>query len=197
LSCLPVNGSADGTEGVLHEVGARSGDRFPFDRTITHTGNTLTKNIRGALRLTAALTACTAVLAGCGDGGGYNLTKPPFSGSPACETLTGKLPGELGGHDREKSDVTGAAAWGDGDIILYCGMPEPEAGAACTDEGGVDWVAQEPADDRTAKMFSTHGRNPSVQVRLHDGSADASAVLSALAPAVQEIKAGKPCGTTG
>ncbi|MEW2070395.1 DUF3515 family protein [Streptomyces sp. NPDC007346] len=154
----------------------------------------MTKNTRGALRLAAALTACTAALAGCG-GDGYNLTKPPFSDSPACSTLTGELPAGLGGYDLDESVVTGAAAWGDdGDIILYCGMPEPEAGAECTDEGGVDWVAQKPADDRTAKMFSTHGRDPSVQVRLRNESIDASAVLSALAPAVKGIEAGEPCG---
>ncbi|NEB41097.1 DUF3515 family protein [Streptomyces sp. SID14515] len=157
----------------------------------------MTSNTRGALRLTAALTVCTAALAGCGSGDGYNLTKPPYSGSPACGTLTGKLPGELGGYGIEKSQVTGAAAWGDGgDIILYCGMPEPEAGAECTDEGGVGWVAQKPADDRTAKMFATRGRTPGVQVRIRNESVEASAVLSALAPAVKEIEADRPCGAT-
>ncbi|MER7749414.1 DUF3515 family protein [Streptomyces bacillaris] len=157
----------------------------------------MTRNIRGPLRLAAALTACTAVLAGCGGGDGYNLTKPPFSGSPACDTFTGKLPEKLGGYEKESSNVEGAAAWGDGDVIVYCGMPAPEAGAECVDEGGVDWVAQKPADDRTSKMFSTHDRNPSVQVRLRNEGTDASAVLSALGPAVQDIKAGKPCGTKG
>ncbi|WP_225976928.1 hypothetical protein [Streptomyces griseus] len=76
-------------------------------------------------------------------------------------------------------------------------MPAPETGGDCLDEGGVDWVAQPPADDRTAKMFSTHGREPGVQVRLRNETTDASAVLSALGPAVQDIKAGEPCGTTG
>ncbi|NUW02989.1 DUF3515 family protein [Streptomyces sp. CAI 127] len=156
----------------------------------------MTSNTRGALRLTAAMTVCTAVLAGCGSGDGYNLTKPPFAGSPACATLTGNLPGELGGYGIETSEVTGAAAWGSGgDIILYCGMPEPEAGAECTDEGGVGWVAQKPADNRTAKMFAAQGRDPGVQVRIRDESIDTSAVLAALAPAVKEIKADRPCGT--
>ncbi|MFI7237035.1 hypothetical protein [Streptomyces cyaneofuscatus] len=45
-------------------------------------------------------------------------------------------------------------------------MPEPEAGGGdCFDEGGVDWVARPPTDDRTARMFSTQGRDPGVQVR--------------------------------
>ncbi|MFF6905896.1 DUF3515 family protein [Streptomyces sp. NPDC012389] len=156
----------------------------------------MTRNIHEPLRLAAALTACTALLAGCG-ASGYNLTKPPFSGSPACTTLTGKLPAKLGGYELERSDVTGAAAWGDGDVIVYCGMPAPKAGGDCIDEGGVDWVAQTPADDRTAKMFATHGREPSVQVRLRNETTDASAVLSDLGPAVQDIKAGEPCGTAG
>ncbi|MEU0160725.1 DUF3515 family protein [Streptomyces sp. NPDC006261] len=156
----------------------------------------MTRNIRGPLRLAAALTAGTAFVAGCG-GSGYNLTRPPHSAGPACDTLTGKLPAELGGYDLERSDVTGAAAWGDGDVIVYCGMPEPEAGGDCIDEGGVDWVAQPPADTRTAKMFSTQGRDPAVQVRLRNETTDASAVLSALGPAVKDIEAREPCGSTG
>lgn len=156
----------------------------------------MTRNILGPLRLAAALTAGTALLAGCG-GGGYHLSTPPLAGSPACDTLTGKLPDRLGGYDLERSDVTGAAAWGDGDVIVYCGMPEPEAGGDCVDEGGVGWVAQPPADDRTAKMFSTQGRDPGVQVRLRNETTDVSAVLSALGPAVKDIEAREPCGSTG
>ncbi|MFD8063462.1 DUF3515 family protein [Streptomyces cyaneofuscatus] len=152
----------------------------------------MTRNIHGPLRLAAALTACTALLGACG-GGGYNLSTPPFSGSPACDTLAGELPAQLGGFDLERSDVTGAAAWGDGDVIVYCGMPEPEAGGDCFDEGGVDWVAQPPTDDRTAKMFSTQGRDPGVQVRLRNETTDASAVLSVLGPAVKSIEVREPC----
>ncbi|MFC9034716.1 DUF3515 family protein [Streptomyces arboris] len=155
----------------------------------------MTRTIHGPLRLAAALTACTALLTACG-GGGYNLSTPPFSGSPACDTLTGELPAQLGGYDLERSDVTGAAAWGDGDVIVYCGMPEPGAGGDCIDEGGVDWVAQPPTDARTAKMFSTQGRDPAVQVRLRNETTDASSVLSALGPAVKGIEAREPCGAT-
>ncbi|MFE2290932.1 DUF3515 family protein [Streptomyces sp. NPDC059452] len=158
----------------------------------------MTKSIRKPLRAAAALAACTAActafLAGCGSGDGYNLTKPPFAGNPACDTLTGKLPDELGGHSLEKSNVAGAAAWGDGDIILYCGMPAPDTSDNCSTEGGIDWVAQKPADDRTAKMFSTQGRSPSVQVRFRNETTDPSAVLPSLAPAMKDIKAdGKGC----
>ncbi|MGA6174036.1 DUF3515 family protein [Streptomyces sp. NPDC012600] len=154
----------------------------------------MTRSIRKPLRAAAALAACTAFLAGCGGGDGYNLTKPPFAGSPACDTLTGKLPDKLGGYQLEKTNVAGAAAWGDGDIILYCGMPKPETGADCLTEGGIDWTAQKPADDRTAKMFATQGRDPSVQVRFRNENTDPSAVLPSLAPAVKGIKAdGKGC----
>ncbi|MFD3974261.1 DUF3515 family protein [Streptomyces cyaneofuscatus] len=152
----------------------------------------MTRNIHGPLRLAAALAAGTALLAGCG-GGGYTLTTPPFAGSPACSTLTGQLPDRLGGFALERSDVTGAAAWGDGDVIVYCGMPESEAGGDCFDEGGVDWVAQPPTDDRTVKMFSTRGRDPGVQVRLRNETTDASAVLSALGPAVKSIESRESC----
>ncbi|MCS0635004.1 DUF3515 domain-containing protein [Streptomyces sp. LP05-1] len=156
----------------------------------------MTKHVHRPLRAVVALTACSAFLAGCGSSEGYNLTKPPFGGNPACGTLTGKVPDELGGHRKEESGVAGAVAWGEeGDIILYCGMPEPKAGDDCRTEGGVDWAAQKPADDRTAKMFATQGRNPAVQVRFRSKDADASAVLSALAPAVKDIKAtSKGCG---
>lgn len=160
----------------------------------------MTNDLRGPVRLAAVLTACAAVtasLAGCGGGDGYNLVRPPFSDSPACDTFTGAIPDRLGGYVLEKTDVAGAGAWGDGDVIVYCGMPEPEAGAECIDEGGVDWVAQTPADDRTAKMFATHGRDPGVQVRLHHETTDAASVLSALGPAVQKIEAGEPCAATG
>ncbi len=146
----------------------------------------------GPLRVAAALAACTALLAGCGTGEGYNLTKPPHADSPACDTLTGKVPDELGGHRLAKSSVTGAAAWGDGDIILYCGMPEPEAADDdCLTEDGVDWTSQKPADDRTAAMYATHDRSPAVQVRFTSEDADAPAVLAALAPAVKDIKTGE------
>lgn len=156
-------------------------------------GPQLTSHARSVIRTVAALTACTAFLAGCSSNGGYNLTRPPFAGSPACPTLTGNLPDKLAGHSKEKSDVRGAVAWGDGDIILYCGMPKPDTTAGCLTENGVDWINQKPADDQTAKMVATYGRSPAVQVRFRSKSTDAAAVLSSLATAVRDIKATKHC----
>ncbi|PCG82935.1 hypothetical protein CIB93_27110 [Streptomyces sp. WZ.A104] len=169
----------------------------------------MTKLLRGTLCVAAALTACTALLAGCGLGGGdrgYSLVKPPFSGGPACTALTDRLPEELGGHRLEKPGVDGAAAWGEGDIILYCGMPEPAAAGDCRTVGGVDWVGQKPADDGTAEMFATWGRDTTVQVRFAGKDVGTAAVLQSLAPVVKQIKeaeagtageASTGCGTAG
>ncbi|MFY1677475.1 MULTISPECIES: DUF3515 family protein [unclassified Streptomyces] len=150
----------------------------------------MTRPARSVPRTALALSASAVLFAGCDEPGGYVLIRPPFAATPACDRLMESVPAELGGH-KKRSGLRGAVPWGDGDIILYCGMPEPDATADRVAAGGVDWVAQEPADRTSAKIFATYGRDSTVQVRFREEDVDVSSVLTALAPAVRgDVDAG-------
>ncbi|MFJ8869839.1 DUF3515 domain-containing protein [Streptomyces sp. NPDC102473] len=144
----------------------------------------------------AALFALT--LAGCSDGGARPSVAVPTPPSEAaagyCEKLHEELPETVDGLERNDpspdSDLT--AGWGDGAIVLRCGVPRParmdDSQSKAVDADDVNWLLEQPddaADTGAGPRFTTTYRKAYVEVTLGTEYAHDITPLSAFAVPVK------------
>lgn len=82
---------------------------------------------------------------------------------PECAAVTVRLPDAISTYDLRQTDAQATAAWGTPTVVLlYCGVPVPEASdLPCIEIEGVYWLREEvPA----GLAFTTYGRDPAVRV---------------------------------
>jgi hypothetical protein len=119
----------------------------------------------------------------------YEVDPGPFAGDPRCAEVVDRVPETV--LDRARDDVrgAGAAAWGDGEVVLRCGVrPLPPNPNLCVTANGVDWVLDEQRARRDGvKVLTTYGRDPAVQVALDPGIDVGGDALVTLNPAVEKI----------
>lgn len=124
------------------------------------------------------------------------LTEPAqLATDPACAQVLVELRGadEINGWDRREVSAQSTAAWGDGDVILRCGLhPLEPTTDPCQTMGGVDWVIRQ-SEDRT--MFLSYGRAPAVEVSVRgQRPTNAADVLNTVSPAVATLPStGRSC----
>lgn len=111
--------------------------------------------------------------------------------NPSCGRITEESPRELGGRTREEVDLPGVAVWGDGDVVLRCGLPAPPPTTdPCFEAGGVDWVIDLKKSTRDRKVIVTYGRSPATEVTFAaDMTTTDAAILglsSTVAPLVEQ-----------
>jgi hypothetical protein len=138
-------------------------------------------------RLTVLLTAL--LLAGCGGA----LEAGPDADDPACPGVLGRLPGTLLGEPRGRTEVAGAAVWGDPEIRLRCGVEAPGPTTdRCITVDDVDWVFTEPGGDL---RFTLYGRSPAVELTVPEsyGRENAPGALTDLTAAVQPLPQSRKC----
>ncbi|MFF5894421.1 DUF3515 domain-containing protein [Streptomyces argenteolus] len=138
----------------------------------------------------AALFVLTA--AGCSSGGQPSVTVPTPSSEAAgyCEALHEVLPENVAGLERSDpspaSDLT--AGWGDGAIVLRCGVPRParmdDSQAKGVDADGVNWLLEQRDD--AGPRFTTTYRKAYVEVTLGAEYAHDITPLSAFAVPVRK-----------
>ena len=125
-----------------------------------------------------------ALLAGCSTGA---PAAAPSATTAACTAALARLPSRVLDRARSALDVAGAAAWGDPQIVLRCGLPEPgPTSLDCLSVDDVDWVVDLRADPL---VFTTFGRAPAVEVRVPTsyGRQNASAALADLADVARAL----------
>ncbi|WP_406464708.1 DUF3515 domain-containing protein [Streptomyces sp. NBC_00111] len=136
-------------------------------------------------------------VAGCSDGGARPSVAVPTPSSEAaagyCEKLHEELPETVDGLERNDpspdSDLT--AGWGDGAIVLRCGVPRParmdDSQSKAVDADGVNWLLEQPddADDGAGPRFTTTYRKAYVEVTLGTEYAHDITPLSAFAVPVK------------
>ncbi|MFF1923380.1 DUF3515 domain-containing protein [Streptomyces sp. NPDC058221] len=131
--------------------------------------------------------------AGCSSGDASATVTVPTPSSEAaayCRALHKELPSTVAGQKRSDpgpgSDLT--AGWGDGAIVLRCGVPRPakmdDAQSKAIDANGVKWMLEEQEDG--GPRFTTTLRKAYVEVMLSAAYAHDASPLAAFAPAVRK-----------
>ncbi|MFI7273263.1 DUF3515 domain-containing protein [Streptomyces sp. NPDC049879] len=124
--------------------------------------------------------------------GEYSVNSAPDGGSRQCASVVAELPESVVGEGKRETTGPGTAAWGDGRIVLRCGVPplSPTANL-CVDVDGVDWVLDEArARGSDARVLTTYGREPAIEVTVRDSSVSPGDVLVDLGRAVGKISQG-------
>ncbi|MFE4691984.1 DUF3515 domain-containing protein [Streptomyces sp. NPDC056749] len=132
------------------------------------------------------------VVAGCSGGDQPSVAVPTPSSEAAgyCEELHKKLPETV--DERERSDPSPdsdlTAGWGDGAIVLRCGVPRPakmdDSQSKAVDADGVNWLLEQRDD--AGPRFTTTYRKAYVEVTLGSEYAHDITPLSAFAAPVKK-----------
>ncbi|MFD6281556.1 DUF3515 domain-containing protein [Streptomyces sp. NPDC060209] len=144
-----------------------------------------------ALAPSAAL--LVLAVAGCSSAGAQPSVAVPTPSSEAagyCGKLHEELPETVAGLERSDpspdSDLT--AGWGDGAIVLRCGVPRPakmdDSQSKAVDADGVNWLLEQRDD--AGPRFTTTYRKAYVEVTLGTEYAHDITPLSAFAGPVKK-----------
>lgn len=122
----------------------------------------------------------------------FGVRAAPHADAPACGRLD--YPERLGGQRREDVSTAGVGVWGDGAVVLRCGLTPPEPTVdACVDVDGVDWVWRGVGARSGSKVLVTYGRDPAVEVEISSRVDAVDVVLVGLSRAVKPIPQGAKC----
>lgn len=131
--------------------------------------------------------------AGCSPGdasASVAVPSPSPEAAAYCRALDKELPHTVAGLEREDpgpgSELT--AGWGDGAIVLRCGVPRPAEMDDDQSKGitadGVNWMLEQREDD--GPRLTTTLRKAYVEVTFSKAYAHDTTPLAALAPAVKK-----------
>ncbi|WP_228989949.1 DUF3515 domain-containing protein [Streptomyces sp. DH8] len=120
---------------------------------------------------------------------------PSAEAAAYCEALHEELPGTV--LDQERSDPSPdsalTAGWGDGAIVLRCGVPRPakmdDPQAQGVEADGVRWMLEEP--EGSGPRFTTTYRKAYVEVTLSSAYAHDITPLAAFAGPVSKTVPGR------
>ncbi|MFE9341216.1 DUF3515 family protein [Streptomyces sp. NPDC007063] len=119
----------------------------------------------------------------------------PFASNPRCSHLTSTVPETLLGQSRDRTEGAGAAAWGDGSVVMRCGVkPLPPTPNLCTNINGVDWVLDENRMNSSGeKVLTTYGRIPAVEVKIDGDSGLGGDVLVVINEGIMDFPQKSKC----
>ncbi|MFF1648890.1 DUF3515 domain-containing protein [Streptomyces sp. NPDC058240] len=155
------------------------------------------RRLRHPVFLGPSVAALLLAAAGCSStDAAVSITVPTPSPEAAayCRALHEELPRTVAGLDRgdagPKSELT--AEWGDGEIVLRCGVPRPakmdDPMAKGTEANGVNWLLEQPDD--AGPRFTTTYRKAYVEVTLSTAYAHDASPLAAFGPPVRKTVPG-------
>ncbi|MFJ6014631.1 DUF3515 domain-containing protein [Streptomyces sp. NPDC092952] len=142
-----------------------------------------------------AVAASLLAAAGCSStdaAGSITVPTPSAQAAAYCRALHAELPRTVAGLDRgdagPESELT--AEWGDGEIVLRCGVPRPakmdDPMAKGTEANGVNWLLEQSKDG--GPRFTTTYRKAYVEVTLSAAYAhDASPLAAFGAPVSRTV----------
>ncbi|WNF29843.1 DUF3515 domain-containing protein [Streptomyces sp. C11-1] len=156
----------------------------------------MTSSARRSPRSISTLGPSAAVLALAAAGCSFSDAQPsitvptPSSEAAAyCKALDGELPETV--LDRERNDPSPeselTAGWGDGAIVLRCGVPRPakmdDPQAEAVEADGVNWMLEQP--EGSGPRFTTTYRKAYVEITFSQEYANDITPLSAFAGPVE------------
>ncbi|GGY10564.1 hypothetical protein GCM10010358_73830 [Streptomyces minutiscleroticus] len=103
-----------------------------------------------------------------------------------------ELPRIVTGEKSQETTGAGTTAWGDGKIVLRCGVtPLDPTTNLCMTVDGVDWVLDEAkAKNSGPRALTTYGRHPAIEVTINDSALSPGDVLVDLNRTVKQIPQG-------
>jgi len=123
--------------------------------------------MRRRLALSSVFLAAPLLLAG---GCSYGISVDTYPTMPHtskdCDALYADLPAKVADQKRRDVKSTIAAAWGDPEIILRCGVEKPSAltrSSRCDTVDDVGWFSEDTAD---GFLFTTIGRKYFISVEV-------------------------------
>ncbi|MDV5148610.1 DUF3515 domain-containing protein [Streptomyces sp. SBC-4] len=145
--------------------------------------------------LPAAVTAAVLLLAATGcswtdAGASVAVPHPPAAEADLCRALEKELPDTVAGLERSDpepgSELT--AGWGDGAIVLRCGVPRPEKmsdpNSQAVEANGVNWMLERP--EGGGPRFTSVYRDAYVEVTLDERYKHDATPLADLAAPVEK-----------
>ncbi|MFF8407929.1 DUF3515 domain-containing protein [Streptomyces omiyaensis] len=139
--------------------------------------------------LLLAVTGCSAAQAS------VPVPTPPAAEAALCRALAKELPDAVAGQERSdpSPDSELTAGWGDGAIVLRCGVPRPEKmsdpQAQAVSAEGVRWMV-EPSGAAGGPRFTSVYRETYVEVALDERYAhDIGPLVDLAAPVARAV----PC----
>ncbi|MCX5393421.1 DUF3515 domain-containing protein [Streptomyces sp. NBC_00094] len=145
--------------------------------------------------LPAAVAATVLLLAatGCSSsdaGASVAVPRPPAAEAALCQDLAKELPDTVAGLERSDpepgSELT--AGWGDGAIVLRCGVPRPEKmsdpNAQAVEANGVNWMLERP--EGGGPRFTSVYRKTYVEVQMDERYTHDATPLADLATPVRK-----------
>ncbi|MDN3294269.1 DUF3515 domain-containing protein [Streptomyces ficellus] len=142
-----------------------------------------------ALPAVAAAAAVLLAAAGCSATdaqASITVPSPPPEEAAVCSALHEELPEKVSGLDRSdpEPDSELTAGWGDGAIVLRCGVARPagmsDPGADAVEVDGVDWLLEQREGGGT--RFTTTYRTAYVEVTLDERFTEMTPLLDLAAP---------------
>ncbi|MFF8292994.1 DUF3515 domain-containing protein [Streptomyces sp. NPDC016309] len=156
---------------------------------------TSSHRLRRLPALPVAVVAATVLLAATGCSStdaqpSVAVPSPPPEEAALCGALHEELPETVAGLDRSDpepgSELT--AGWGDGAIVLRCGVPRParmsDPRAQAIEAGGVNWMLEQRKGD--GPRFTSTYRKTYVEVSMGERFAHDASPLAAFADAVKK-----------
>ena len=140
-----------------------------------------------------AFVAAVLLLAGCSSAQ-VPAADPPASDQGACSTLIKALPLTIDGAENTgRSDF--AAAWGDPQIVLRCGVATPAAYQPDSEMIVVNEVAWLPVEQDKGYIFTAVGRTPQVEVFVPDThSPEVNPLVDLAGPMMANTRVSGPAG---
>ncbi len=119
---------------------------------------------------------------------------PPASDQGACRTLIQALPLSIDGAENTgRSEF--AAAWGDPQIVLRCGVATPAAYQPASEMIVVNEVAWLPVEQDKGYIFTAVGRTPQVEVFVPDThSPEVNPLVDLAGPMMANTRVSGPAG---
>ena len=123
----------------------------------------------------------------------------PFADNPRCADVISRAPETVLSKSRDDVTGDGVAAWGDGSIVLRCGVtPLTPTTNLCVTVNGVDWVLdEERAKKDGVQVLTTYGRDPAVEVTVEGDASKAGDALVDVNRAVRGIPQKSKCLALG
>lgn len=133
----------------------------------------------------------TLLLAGCG--AIVPMTSAKEANSPACATVTVRLPAEVAGQAKRETNAQATGAWGTpASILLHCGVAVPgPTTLPCVEINGIDWI--EDDKEKPLYRYTTFGRVPAVEVVVDSDKVSGTTTLVDLAGTFSQIPATERC----
>lgn len=154
----------------------------------------------GRARTAVVLAAAAGLVAGAAlvvhevNSPAFGLEAAPRGDAPECARVAKDSPDGVGGQRRADVTLPGVAVWGDGTVVLRCGLRPPAATVdPCLTIDEVDWVWREARSRAGEKVLITYGRDPAVELTVSDRVGAIDEVLVELSHAVEPIRQKNKC----